>query len=155
LPLISAASSPEAVAGDGARQSADAFNWLVRYYLPRFGVGLLLQFVGFFFLRLYVANEQDIKHNSNEITNLEAKMMALQVASERNDKQLFKPIVESLAATERNFILKKNEKAIHEDDRRYNDLSQMLRALSSFVDKTHSVDDADSKGRRKQKRGAA
>jgi len=116
---------------------------------------LLLQFVGFFFLRLYVANEQDIKHNSNEITNLEAKMMALQVASERNDKQLFKPIVESLAATERNFILKKNEKAIHEDDRRYNDLSQMLRALSSFVDKTHSVDDADSKGRRKQKRGAA
>jgi hypothetical protein len=59
--------------------------WVAQYYLPRFAVGLLLQFVGFFFLRLYVANELDLKHNKNEITNLEMKMIGLQLARSIGD----------------------------------------------------------------------
>jgi hypothetical protein len=131
-PLIFATSLPD-TQSQGDQQNAQAINWLLRYYLPRLGVGLLLQFVGFFFLRLYVANEQDIKHNSNEITNMEAKMIAVQVALDRNDRTLFRPIVDSFAKTERNFILKKNEKSVHDEDRKFNDIHDLITTIGAMV----------------------
>jgi hypothetical protein len=42
-------------------------------FAPRFSVGVLVQFIGFFFLRLYVAGENEIHYIRNEITNLESK----------------------------------------------------------------------------------
>src|SRR5262249_10797061 len=122
-PLVSAAffPSPELV-------STELNSWgILRIYLPRFSVGLLLQFVGFFFLRLYVANELDLKHNKNEITNLEMKMMAVQLAQEFKDAPSKKEIMKSLAQTERNFILKKNERsASTESLSEYNDLRGLI-----------------------------
>lgn len=53
--------------------------------------GVAISFVGFFFLRLYVANELDLKHNK--------------------DAPSKKEIMKSLAQTERNFVLKKNERS--------------------------------------------
>lgn len=105
----------------------DVFRWLAQTYLPRFAVAILLQFVGFFFLRLYVANELDLKHNRNELTNLEVKMMALQLAVKFGDASIKKEIVRVLAKTERNFVLKKNEKIISADNlTEYNDLKAVL-----------------------------
>jgi hypothetical protein len=115
--------------------SADANAWgVLRTYLPRFSVGLLLQFVGFFFLRLYVANEVDLKHNKNEITNLEMKMMALQLAKEFDDAASKKEIMKSLAQTERNYILKKNERSVTTEAlSEYNDLRGLIEKLVSKI----------------------
>ncbi len=105
----------------------DVFRWVAQSYLPRFAVGLLLQFVGFFFLRLYVANELDLKHNKNEITNIELKMLALQVANNEKDSASKKTVIKSLAETERNFILRKNEKTVSGDfNAEYNDMKSLL-----------------------------
>jgi hypothetical protein len=105
----------------------DVFRWLAQTYLPRFAVAILLQFVGFFFLRLYVANELDLKHNRNELTNLEVKMMALQLAVKIGDASSKKEIVRVFSKTERNFVLKKNEKIISADNSaEYNDLKGVL-----------------------------
>jgi hypothetical protein len=132
-PLLFAAAVQDSAIRPEQETSA-AFNWLARYYVPRLAVGLLLQFVGFFFLRLYVANEQDIKHNSNEITNLEAKMMGLLVAQERNDKSLFKALIDSLAKTERNFVIKRKDRTILDDeDRKYNDLKDVIQSFTRAV----------------------
>lgn len=60
LPLIQQASN-------SAISSTDLNSLFWRQYLTRLPVGLLLQFVAFFFLRLYVSCEMDIKHNKNEI----------------------------------------------------------------------------------------
>ncbi|MBB4359127.1 TRAP-type C4-dicarboxylate transport system permease small subunit [Bradyrhizobium sp. CIR18] len=104
--------------------------WASQYYLPRFAVGILLQFVGFFFLRLYVANELDLKHNKNEITNFEMKMIGVQLAQSFGDAPSKKEIVRSLAATERNFLIKKNEKTIStEAITEYNDLKGLLEKI--------------------------
>jgi hypothetical protein len=115
--------------------SAELNSWgILRMYLPRFSVGLLLQFVGFFFLRLYVANELDLKHNKNEITNLEMKMMAVQLAHEFKDPPSKKEIMKSLAQTERNFILKKNERSASSDSNsEYNDLRGLIEKLVSKI----------------------
>jgi uncharacterized membrane protein len=115
-----------------ASQDFNIFVWASQYYLPRFAVGLLLQFVGFFFLRLYVANELDLKHNKNEITNLEMKMMGVQLAQAFGDAPSKKEILKSLAATERNFLIKKNEKSIStEAMTEYNDMKGLLEKVIS------------------------
>jgi hypothetical protein len=138
------------LSGQTQPQNVSAMDALVRYYLPRLGVGLLLQFVGFFFLRLYVANEQDIKHYASEVTNLESKMMAILVAEQRNDKALFKPIVENLAKTERNFTLKRNERTIHDEDRKYNDLKDVLNVFGKGLVNLANKDVGLSNGGRKK-----
>jgi hypothetical protein len=80
-----------------------------------------------FFLRLYVANEVDLKHNRNELTNLEVKMMALQLAISFGDASSKKEIVRVLSKTERNFVLKRNEKIISADNStEYNDMKAVL-----------------------------
>jgi hypothetical protein len=129
-PLVSAAfyPPPELTSADLTTRG------ILRTYLPRFSVGLLLQFVGFFFLRLYVANELDLKHNKNEITNIELKMMALQLSKEFDDAFSKKEIMKSLAQTERNFILKKNEKSVSiESLSEYNDLRGLVEKLVSKI----------------------
>lgn len=129
-PLVTAAFAQRFDAGE----SFNVLTWAAQYYLPRFAVGILLQFVGFFFLRLYVANELDLKHNKNEITNLEMKMMGLQLAKEFGDGPSRKEIVKSLASTERNFIIKKNEKSVSmEALSEYNDLKGILEKLISKI----------------------
>ena len=111
-------------------QNFNVLVWAAQYYLPRFAVGLLLQFVGFFFLRLYVANELDLKHNKNEITNLEMKMMGVQLAQSFGDAASKKEIMKSLAATERNFLIKKNEKTTStEVVGEYNDMKGLVEKL--------------------------
>ena len=129
-PLVSAVFLPSS-----DPPSAESTSWgILRTYLPRFSVGLLLQLVGFFFLRLYVANEVDLKHNKNEITNLEMKMMALQLAKEFNDAASKKEIMKSLAQTERNYILKKNERSVTTETlSEYNDLRGLIEKLVNKI----------------------
>src|ERR1700722_2054860 len=107
---------------------ANFVDFALQWYLPRTTIVLLLQFVGFFFLRLYVASELDIKHNKNEITNIEAQIMAYSMAKEFGIDAA-KPVIDALAKTERNFIVKKDEKTISTENlSEYND-------MKGFVDK--------------------
>jgi hypothetical protein len=117
-------------AGVDHETSIEVFRWLAQTYLPRFAVALLLQFVGFFFLRLYVANELDLKHNRNEITNIEGKMMGLQLAKSINDVASKKEVVRAFVKTERNFVLRKNERIISTENlSEYNDIKSILDEL--------------------------
>lgn len=77
-----------------------------------------------------MANELDLKHNKNEITNFEMKMIGVQLAQSFGDAPSKKEIVRSLAATERNFLIKKNEKTIStEAITEYNDLKGLLEKI--------------------------
>ncbi|SEM76792.1 hypothetical protein [Bradyrhizobium sp. OK095] len=126
-PLVAASFQPAIEA-----KEFNVLAWASQYYLPRFAVGILLQFVGFFFLRLYVANELDLKHNKNEITNFEMKMIGVQLAQSFGDAPSKKEIIKSLAATERNFLIKKNEKSIStEAMSEYNDMKGLLEKVVS------------------------
>jgi hypothetical protein len=77
-------------------------------YLPRLTLLVVIQLIGGFFLRMYVSNENDIKQNKNEITNLELKLAGTLLASE--DRKTKSVIAELLVRNERNFILKRDEK---------------------------------------------
>lgn len=49
---------------------------LVIAYGPRFLLVIIIEIMATFFFRMYVSNELDIKHNKNEITNIEQKIAA-------------------------------------------------------------------------------
>ncbi|MFZ4163689.1 hypothetical protein [Brevundimonas sp. NPDC058933] len=118
LPLV----SPSVISG--TESISDASFW--RQYATRLPVGILLQFVAFFFLRLYVSCEMDIKSNKNEITNIEAQYLAYLMTQYGNPERA-SFVVQKLAETERNFIIRRGEKTIGvENDSRYNDLKESL-----------------------------
>ncbi|EUK17456.1 hypothetical protein [Commensalibacter papalotli (ex Servin-Garciduenas et al. 2014)] len=91
--------------------SQDHWTYLIHFFI-RISIIIFFEFFAFFFLRLYKNIQEDIKYYQNEISNIELKTFAAMTALASNDTSLLKPIIEQLAATERNFILKKGETTI-------------------------------------------
>ncbi|EEY77380.1 hypothetical protein HMPREF0012_00249 [Acinetobacter calcoaceticus RUH2202] len=85
---------------------------LFSYTLPRLSFFILIIFLAFFFLNLYRKSMDDIKYYQNEITNLEAKYLSLQIAKSMNNHKLLSSILEQLMKTERNFVLEKDQSTI-------------------------------------------
>jgi hypothetical protein len=107
-------------------------SWLVvaQKFIPRLSLGLLIQLVGFFFLRLYVTNELDLKHTKNELTNFDAWMIAVLLAKDSSDDVAVRKVIDRMTHVERNFVLKKNEHTVGvEADTKYNDLVVIVRDL--------------------------
>lgn len=85
---------------------------LFSYTLPRLSFFILIIFLAFFFLNLYGKSMDDIKYYQNEITNLEAKYLSLQMAKSINNHKLTASLLEQLIKTERNFVLEKDQSTI-------------------------------------------
>lgn len=85
---------------------------LLSYSLPRLSLFMLIALLVFFFLNLYKKSLDDIKYFQNEITNMEAKYLALQLARSIKNHKLLSTILENIAQTERNFILEKDQTTI-------------------------------------------
>ena len=80
---------------------------------------------------MYVRNERDISKNKNEITNLNLRLAAGNLATDSDEAK--ESIVSALSKEERNFILNKKEKsAINEPVK---DTSELLKSVQSLIDK--------------------
>lgn len=116
-----------------------ATNWLfiMQAHLPRTAVGLLSQLLSFFFLRLYSINQQDLKHNKNEVTNFDMKMLAIMMA--QTNPEIRSMVAAELARSERNFILRKGERTIvSEIESDYNELRRTLVDLLAVTPRTET-----------------
>jgi hypothetical protein len=82
---------------------------LVGYYAPRLSLALLIEVFAYFFLRLYKQSLTEIKYFQNEITNIESKQIALDLASSTGDPALTATVVDEFVRTERNFVLQKDQ----------------------------------------------
>ena len=85
---------------------------LAFYFAPRVSLVLLIEIFAYFFLKLYKQSLAEIKYFQNEVTNIESKHVALQVALRADDQALRSKVVEALVATERNFILLKDQTTV-------------------------------------------
>lgn len=81
-------------------------------YLPRLSLVVAIEFLAYFFLSLYRSNLAEIKYFQNELTNVEARMLALRVALEHNSDELTREVVSQLARTERNFVIEKGHTTV-------------------------------------------
>lgn len=94
----------------------------------------LLQIVGLFFLRLYEHNEKDIKHTKNEMTNVELWFTATQAETFIKEPGNQKLLIEAFTRVERNFILKKDERAASGDtDSKRTDLTEILTTIREAI----------------------
>ena len=81
-------------------------------YLLRVSIVVFIQLFGFFFLRLYRDSLSDIKYFQNEITNIQQQWLAMKYAILNDSLEMAVQVIESLAKTERNFVIKRGESTI-------------------------------------------
>lgn len=95
---------------------------------------LLIEVFAYFFLRLYKQNLDDIKYYQNELTNIESKNLALQIAKQSNNHKLLTLCVEEFLSTERNFILEKDQSTIEIEKERIssNNTNNTLQVLKDI-----------------------
>ena len=81
-------------------------------FAPRISLIVVVEIFAYFFLRLYSSSLMEIKYFQNEITNIEAKSVALDMAVHSGDDESIKEVVFRLARTERNYILQKDQTTV-------------------------------------------
>ena len=84
-------------------------NQFLLNFIPKLSFVVCIQLFAFFFLRLYKSNLEDSKYFQNELTNITAKTLSIDLASQIEDKQLIATLISELARTERNFKLANGE----------------------------------------------
>lgn len=85
---------------------------LLSHYIPRISIVIFVEVFAFFFLKIYKTNLSDIKYFHNEKTNIDLKLIAIKSAISTKNEISIQLVIEELAKTERNFILKKGESTI-------------------------------------------
>lgn len=110
---------------------------VISHLTPRILMVVFVEIFSFFFLNLYKKSLDEIKYFQNEMTNLEAKYLALALAKQSGNFKLLSSIVENLMNTERNFVLKKDETTIELEKNRIefqtsNNTIQALKEIINF-----------------------
>jgi hypothetical protein len=89
---------------------------ILSYFLPRLSVAVFIEIFSFFFLRLYRNGLADIKYYQNEMTTLESRVLALEIAIMSNRTEASDEILRNLALVDRNMVLRQGE-TTHELER--------------------------------------
>jgi hypothetical protein len=82
---------------------------LMAHYISRISIVIFIEIFALFFLRLYRTNLFEIKFFHNELSNFEAKIIALKTALYVKQTDTINEVIKEIARTERNFIIKSGE----------------------------------------------
>lgn len=104
-------------------------------FIPRLSLVILIEIFAYFFLGLYKSSLSEIKYFQNEITNIESKYTAMEYAVQYGEKESINSVLNQIANTERNFLLKKGESTVLlEQDRINGELKgSFLQKLTDLV----------------------
>jgi hypothetical protein len=110
---------------------------IASHYIPRLSLVLFIELFAYFFLRLYKSSLGEIKYFQNELTNVEAKRLALAVVLSEPDPKILTKVVEDLTRTERNFVLQKGQTTVDLEAARVerDSSSNLLEKLGAIVSK--------------------
>ncbi len=81
----------------------------IAHFIPRLSLVLLIEVFAYFFLKLYKSSLSEIKYFQNEMTNTEAKLVALKCSIMTCDESTTSQVIQTLTNTERNAILEKGQ----------------------------------------------
>ena len=128
---------PPPYSGSGTQPANSNFIYLLHFF-ARISIALFVEVFAYFFLRLYRTSLEDIKYYQNEMTNIESRALAVTLLGSSADPVLPKVVLECLARTERNFILKKGESTLGlERDRM--DKNEFLDVMKQIVKATSAT----------------
>lgn len=86
-------------------KTTDPLKYLAQF-IPRLSLVILIEVFAYFFLKLYKTSIFDIKYYQNELTNIEARTLALRAASDAGNETTLTVVITRLAETDRNFLRK-------------------------------------------------
>ena len=104
------------------------------YFLPRISFVIFIEVFSFFFLRLYKANLSDVKFYQNELTNADARLVALEATLIDDHRDGLRQLLTELARTERNFVLKKGETTVDLERRKMDEANH-----SEFLERVYTL----------------
>lgn len=100
------------LASENGESNSKFIKNLILPLVPRVMLVIFVEVFAYFFLRLYKNGLDEIKYFQNELTNIESKLSAVQFAYITNNEAALKISLESLAKTERNFVLNKGQTTV-------------------------------------------
>ena len=92
--------------------SSDNLLTFTERFVPRISLVILIEVFAYFFLKLYSNSLAEIKYFQNELTNVEAKYLALHTALYSKDNGSLGDIVSQIVRTERNYVLEKGQTTV-------------------------------------------
>jgi hypothetical protein len=92
---------------------------LIRF-VPRLSLVVFIEVFAYFFLRLYKASLAEIKYFQNELTNVEAKAIALETSAALGSNAIV-AVIQRIASTERNNVLDKGQTTVELEQARIQD----------------------------------
>lgn len=99
-----------------ASESSDSndkfFKNLMLPLVPRISLVVFIEIFAYFFLRMYKNGLSEIKYFQNELTNIESKLIAVEISHITKNQECLKISIEALSDTERNFILEKGQTTV-------------------------------------------
>lgn len=121
------------VAADPSKQPVD----FAIHFMPRLSLVIFVEIFAYFFLRLYKASLSEIKYFQNEITNMEAKYIALRTALNIGDTKIIGEVVAQFGNTERNHVLEKGQTTVEIEKSRIekDGLADIAKQLASLIPK--------------------
>lgn len=121
----------KALASKGIESNSQFIKNLILPLVPRVMLVIFIEVFAYFFLRLYKNGLSEIKYFQNELTNVESKMVALELAHLSKNSDAISRVIASLVETERNFILQRGETTVELEKAKSE--SEMMRSLVSAI----------------------
>lgn len=97
----------------GGSETNDKFiKHLSLTLIPKILLVFFIEMFAYFFLKLYKNGLEEIKYFQNELTNIESKLISVEVSFVTKNEESMKEALKVLVQTERNFVLKKGETTV-------------------------------------------
>lgn len=118
----------------GERIKKDSIEIFIQM-LPRLSFVFIIELFAYFFLRLYKTGLDEIKYFQNELTNIESKLISVEVAYITKNDEAMKEALNVLVQTERNFILKKSQTTVELERAKSEseNMQNILKAIPTFL----------------------
>ncbi|WP_323940827.1 hypothetical protein [Aeromonas hydrophila] len=121
----------KALASEGDESNSQFIKNLILPLIPRIMLVFFVEIFAYFFLRLYKNCLNEIKYFQNELTNVESRIVALELAHSSKNNEAISSVIASLVATERNFILQRGETTVELEKAKSE--SDMMRKIISAI----------------------
>jgi len=97
---------------DKILETEQGYIAILKEYAPRLSLVLIIEIIAFFFLKLYAKALGELRYVQNEMTNIESKLLATNISLASNNQEFIRRSIDTLLATERNFVIEKGQTTI-------------------------------------------
>ncbi|MCW7471755.1 hypothetical protein, partial [Leptospira kanakyensis] len=119
----------------GTEPDSAFYKNIILSFAPRLSLVIFIEVFAYFFLKLYKSGLEEIKYYQNELTNIQLKNVSAVITISTNLNDGLKTVLDSYSATERNFILNKNQTTVELEKAKTDTyiVNNFIKLMSKFI----------------------